>query len=85
VIVQLLYAILQIYSLILLARVLITWFPNVDRHNPIVQFLFDATEPVLKPIRDMLPQTGMMDFSPLVAFLIITVLMRLVTGLAAGV
>lgn len=84
-IVQLLYAILQIYSLILLARVLITWFPNVDRHNPIVQFLFDATEPVLKPIRDMLPQTGMMDFSPLVAFLIITVLMRLVTGLAAGV
>lgn len=76
-IVQLLYAIVQVYSLILLARVLMSWFPNLDRSNPIVQFLYDVTEPVLKPIREMLPQTGMMDFSPLIAFLILTVISRL--------
>ena len=68
---------LNIYQLILLARVLITWFPDINRDNPIVQFLFDVTEPVLRPVRNMLPQTGMMDFSPLVVFLGISVLMQL--------
>ena len=68
---------LNIYQLILLARVLITWFPDINRDNPIVQFLFDVTEPVLRPVRNMLPQTGMMDFSPLVVFLGISVLMVL--------
>lgn len=64
---------LEIYSFILLARVLVTWF-RPDPNNAIIRFLFDVTEPVLRPIRNVLPQTGMMDFSPLVAFLIIMVL-----------
>jgi YggT family protein len=75
---NLIYLLLQIFQLILLARVLLTWFPNIDRSNPIVQFLFQVTEPVLQPIRQMLPQTGMVDFSPLIVFLIISVLMTLV-------
>jgi len=83
-IVGILYTLLQIYSFILLARVLLSWFPNIDRSNQIVQFLYDVTEPVLKPIRDMLPQNGMMDFSPLIAFLIITVLTRLLTSISIG-
>lgn len=83
-IIGLLYTLLQIYSFILLARVLMSWFPNLDRSNPIVQFLYDVTEPVLKPIRDLLPQNGMMDFSPLIAFLIITVLTRLLTSISIG-
>jgi YggT family protein len=70
------YYILVIFEFILLARVLITWFPNIDRSNQIVKLLFDITEPVLKPIRNMLPQTGMIDFSPLIVFLIISVLIQ---------
>ncbi len=69
---------LQIYQFILLARVLISWFPDLDRSNPLIQLLFDLTEPVLRPIRNALPQTGMMDFSPLVVFLGISVLMTLI-------
>ncbi|MBZ0285886.1 MAG: YggT family protein [Anaerolineae bacterium] len=61
----------------LLARVVLSWFPNVDRSNPIIQLLYDITEPVLRPIREMLPQSSMIDFSPLVVFLIIQLLMRL--------
>lgn len=68
---------LNIYQLILLARVLITWFPDIDRGNPIVRFLFDVTEPVLRPVREMLPQTGGIDFSPLIVFLGISVLMQI--------
>jgi YggT family protein len=70
------YYILVIFQFILLARVLLSYFPNFDRSNPIVRLLYDVTEPVLAPIRNMLPRTGMIDFSPLIVFLIITVLMR---------
>jgi YggT family protein len=73
-----LYYALWIFELILLARIILSWFPNVDRSNPLIQFLFDVTEPVLRPIRQMMPPTGMMDFSPLIVFLIIQVLMTLI-------
>ena len=77
-IVSVLLLALQIYQFILLARVLLSWFPDIDRSNPLVQLLYDVTEPVLRPIRNALPQTGMMDFSPLVVFLGISVVMMLV-------
>ncbi len=73
---------LQLYNFLVIARVLLSYFPNVDPYNPIVKFLFDVTEPVLAPIREILrqqfPQGGPMDFSPIVLFLIIFVLIRLV-------
>jgi YggT family protein len=73
-----LYYALWIFELVLLARVILSWFPNVDRSNPIIQFLYTVTEPVLRPIREMMPPTGMMDLSPLIVFLIIQVLMTLI-------
>ena len=81
---QIISLLLQLFELALLARIILSWFPNVDRSNPIIQFLFDVTEPVLKPIRDMLPPGGMFDFSPLVllviSFIVETVLVQLVTS-----
>lgn len=76
-IIQLISYVLWIFNLVLLARVLLSWFPNVDRSNPIIQLIYNVTEPVLRPVRDLLPQTGMMDLSPLIVFLILQVLMRL--------
>jgi len=73
-ILQIIGLLLQLFKLALLARIILSWFPNVDRSNPIIQFLFDVTEPVLRPVRDILPQSGMFDFSPLIVFLIIQVL-----------
>jgi len=68
---------LQMYNLVLLVRVIMSWIPNLDRSNPLIQMVYDATEPILKPIRDFLPPTSGFDFSPLVAFLIISVLMQI--------
>lgn len=76
-VVQIIFLILWIFELALLARVVLSWFPNVDRSNPLIQLLYDVTEPILRPIREMLPQNSMIDFSPLVVFLIIQLLMRL--------
>jgi len=60
-----------IYWLILI-RALISWV-NPDPQNPIVQFLYKATEPILYPIRKMLPLNfGIgIDISPIIAFLIL--------------
>lgn len=75
-ILNILIILLNIYQFILLVRVLMSWF-RPDPYNPIVKLLYDLTEPVLRPIREALPRTGMMDFSPLVAFLLIFALQRL--------
>ena len=78
---NLISSLLQLYSLILLARVLLSWFPNVDPSNPIVRFLFEATEPILRPIRQALPKTAGIDFSPLIVLVGIQVLNSLLTRL----
>src|SRR3989338_8731276 len=57
---------------LILVRALISWV-NPDPHNPIVQFLYKTTEPILYPIRKMLP-LGLrfrIDISPIIAFLAI--------------
>ncbi len=72
------YYVLMLFQLAILARVLLSWFPNIDRDNPIVRFLYQVTEPVLKPVRDLLPNTAGIDFSPLIVLLIISVLIRFI-------
>ena len=69
---------LDIYMWVIIAAALISWV-NPDPYNPIVQFLRRATEPVLRPIRNVLAryQTGL-DFSPLVAILIIQLIQRVI-------
>lgn len=78
----LLVIVLEIYSFIVLARVLLSWFPNIDPYNPIVRFLYDVTEPLLQPIREFIRQTfpnsGPFDFSPLVLLILITLLTRVI-------
>jgi YggT family protein len=73
---------LQLYSFIVLARVLLSWFPNVDHDNPLVRFLYEATEPVLRPIREFtqrqFPTAGPFDFSPLILLIIILMLTRII-------
>jgi YggT family protein len=76
-IMTLVYYLLTFFELILLARVLLSWFPNVDRSNALIRLLFDVTEPVLQPIRNLMPQGMMFDLSPLIVFLIINVLLQI--------
>ena len=78
--IQLVQTLFDVYTFILLARVLISWF-QVDPYNPIVRVLFQLTEPLLAPIRRWLPPSGPMDFSPIVAFIAITVVERIVVAL----
>jgi len=62
--------VLRIYFWIVIIRVIASWL-NADPYNPIVRFLYRATEPVLRPIRKVLPPIGGLDFSPAVVILVI--------------
>lgn len=60
----------------LLARVLLNWL-NVGQHSPlypVVSVIYQVTEPILSPIRRVLPRFGMFDFSPIVAFLLLSLI-----------
>ena len=70
---QLLQMVFQIYTLILIVRVLITWV-NPDPFNPVVQFLSKVTDPVLEPLRRVIPPLGPIDISPIVALLLLQAL-----------
>ncbi len=62
---------LSLYMWIIVARALISWV-NPDPYNPIVQFLYRATEPVLGPIRRWLPLRGLgIDISPIIVIAVI--------------
>jgi YggT family protein len=75
--VQLLF---DLYVIVLLARVLLSWV-QIDPRNPIVTLINQLTEPLLAPIRRLLPPTGAMDFSPLVAFFVVLIAEQVVLTL----
>jgi YggT family protein len=62
------------FYVVLLGRVLFSWV-NPRFEGPVGRFLFETTEPILAPIRRVLPQTGMLDLSPLVAFVLLSIVM----------
>ncbi len=79
--VQLLF---ELYVVVLLARVLLSWV-QVDPRNPLVNVINQLTEPLLAPIRRVLPQSGPIDFSPMVAFIVVLVAEQIVLSLLRSV
>ena len=65
------------FYIAIFARVILTWFPQVSATNPLVQFIYTVTEPILRPIRRFMPRTGMFDFSPMIALFLIIIIQRI--------
>ena len=63
--------------IVVFGRVLISWI-NPRFEGPVARFLYDTTEPLLSPIRRVLPQTGMIDLSPMILGFVLLILMRIV-------
>lgn len=62
---------LTAYMWIIIGRAIISWV-NADPYNPIVRFLYEATEPALSRIRSLIPMSmGGIDFSPMVLIMVI--------------
>ena len=71
--------VLGLYSWVIIAAALSTWV-SPDPRNPVVMFLRQVTEPVLAPVRRLLPpwKTGGLDFSPLIVILAIQFVERVI-------
>lgn len=75
--------ILSVFYWLILVRALISWV-TPDPFNPIVQFLYRTTEPVLQPIRRFLPPMGI-DISPLIAFFVVIFLKTFLVESLVGI
>ncbi|MFD2682905.1 YggT family protein [Bacillus seohaeanensis] len=67
---QILFQVIEIYSWALIIYILMSWFPNA-RETAIGQFLARICEPYLEPFRRFVPPLGMIDISPIVAFIVL--------------
>lgn len=75
---------LTLYALLLVFRALLSWTRLDPATNPIARFLYNVTEPLLEPIRSILPSVGMIDVSPWIAFLLIVALRYALSILASS-
>jgi YggT family protein len=66
-------AFVQLYSLVILARVLMSWI-NVNPYSPVARVIFDLTEPVLAPVRNLLPPAAGLDFSPIIVLVLLQII-----------
>ncbi|MFN8535436.1 MAG: YggT family protein [Dehalococcoidia bacterium] len=77
-----LWLLFQILTVAIIIRALLSWFP-IDRSNPLVTILDQITEPVLSPLRRIIPTIGMIDITPLVAILLLQLLQSIVARMAS--
>ncbi len=66
----LLSAVFRVLAFAIFARAIISWFP-IDPQGPIVRTLNAITEPLLEPLRRVIPRIGMIDLTPMVAILLL--------------
>jgi YggT family protein len=74
----------QVILLAIIARAILSWFSGFRAPAPVTILLNGATDPILRPIRRRLPAFGGLDFSPLIAVLLIggveAITLALLTG-----
>ncbi|HEY8226792.1 MAG TPA: YggT family protein, partial [Pyrinomonadaceae bacterium] len=70
---------ISIYILLIFIRIIFSW-GMVSYSNRLMRFLVDTTEPLLGPLRRIIPPLGMMDISPIIAFLILWLFQQAING-----
>ena len=76
---NLLFVLIDAYSLVVLASVILSWIPDA-RDSSAARWIDKATEPALKPIRKVLPSAGGFDLSPMLLLIALHFLKRLLAG-----
>ena len=72
----------QLFSYLLLIRVLLTWFPGIDWNNGVLSSLSSITDPYLNIFRGVIPPIGGFDISSLLAFLLLNFIVNALFGVA---
>ena len=73
----------NVFFVLLLARIFLPML-GVDPYQPIMQLILRLTDPILAPIRAILPRSGGLDFSPMVAMILLSILQSALVMLLRG-
>ncbi len=79
VVVQIVSAFFSLMILAIFIRAILSWF-NLDPRNPLIQALDAITEPILDPIRRIMPRLGMIDLSPMIAIIVLAVIRQILVS-----
>ena len=71
---------LAAWTLLFLSRIVLTWYPQLDRNNPLVAIVQIPTEPLLAPTRKLVPPIGGVDVSPVIWVGLVSLLRELLVG-----
>ncbi len=71
---QVLYSFLSIYQLLLIVRILLTWFQGMEWASQVASFLSPVTDPYLNVFRSFIPPLGGIDLSPILAFFALSII-----------
>ncbi|MCY4391950.1 MAG: YggT family protein [Chloroflexi bacterium] len=70
-------AFLYILIIAIVARALLSWFP-ISRNNPLIQLVHQITDPLIEPIRRIMPRTGVIDLSPMIVIVVLWLMIMVV-------
>ena len=75
--------IFTLLNLAILARVLLSWV-RVNPYHPAVELLYRITEPILAPLRRVIPSIGMVDISPVIALILLQIIQEVLVAIIRG-
>jgi YggT family protein len=70
--------------LIIFARVILSWLPQY-RYSQIGQIIFDLSEPIMRPFQNLIPPVGMLDLSPMVAWLVLYIVWQVLDAIILSI
>jgi YggT family protein len=75
----------QVLALLIIVRVVLSWIPSLDYGHPVIRAIIRVTDPVLLPIRRLVPPLGGLDVTPIAALLLIQVARYLLINILVAV
>lgn len=71
-------------NLAILIRVVVSWL-NVNPYNPFISLIYQVTDPILEPLRRIIPPLGMLDITPIIALLLLSVVQQVLLTIVGQV
>ncbi len=71
-------------TLVIIARVILSWLPQYQ-NTSFGRAVFQISEPLLAPIHRLMPPTGMLDFTPMIALVVLIVLQTIITTIIQSI
>jgi len=67
----------QVLMMVIFIRVILSWFPH-NPYNPLIKIIYQISNPILNPIRNIIPPIGGLDISPIIVIFIIQIIKNII-------